>query len=112
MLDKELEQTLNEAFSRARDQRHEFITVEHLLFALLDNVRRPKCSRPVVQILTPYTPSFPSLSISTHQLWKKAMNVILNPHWGFNGCYNGQCSMCNLLVKRGHRGECASGDIW
>ena len=37
MLDKELEQTLNDAFTRARDQRHEFITVEHLLLALLDN---------------------------------------------------------------------------
>ncbi len=37
MLDRELEQTLNEAFARARDQRHEFITVEHLLFALLEN---------------------------------------------------------------------------
>jgi ATP-dependent Clp protease ATP-binding subunit ClpA len=37
MLDKELEQTLNDAFRRARDQRHEFITVEHLLLALLDN---------------------------------------------------------------------------
>ncbi len=37
MLDKELEQTLNEAFRRAREQRHEFITVEHLLLALLEN---------------------------------------------------------------------------
>lgn len=37
MLDKELELTLNEAFRRARDQRHEFITVEHLLLALLEN---------------------------------------------------------------------------
>ena len=37
MLDKELEQTLNDAFARAREQRHEFITVEHLLFALLEN---------------------------------------------------------------------------
>ncbi len=37
MLDKELEQTLNDAFKRAREQRHEFMTVEHLLLALLDN---------------------------------------------------------------------------
>ena len=37
MLDKELEQTLNDAFRRAREQRHEFLTVEHLLLALLDN---------------------------------------------------------------------------
>lgn len=37
MLDKELEQSLNDAFKRAREQRHEFMTVEHLLLALLDN---------------------------------------------------------------------------
>ncbi|MCB1734242.1 MAG: ATP-dependent Clp protease ATP-binding subunit ClpA [Gammaproteobacteria bacterium] len=37
MLSKDLEVTLNEAFREARDQRHEFITVEHLLLALLDN---------------------------------------------------------------------------
>lgn len=37
MLSKELEVTLNQAFKDARDKRHEFITVEHLLLALLDN---------------------------------------------------------------------------
>ena len=37
MLDKDLEQTLNDAFHNARDKRCEFVTVEHLLLALLDN---------------------------------------------------------------------------
>jgi ATP-dependent Clp protease ATP-binding subunit ClpA len=37
MLNKELESSLNGAFSRARDKRHEFMTVEHLLLALLEN---------------------------------------------------------------------------
>ncbi len=37
MLNKELESSLNSAFSRARDKRHEFMTVEHLLLALLEN---------------------------------------------------------------------------
>ncbi len=37
MLSKDLEQTLNEAFRGARTKRHEFMTVEHLLLALLDN---------------------------------------------------------------------------
>lgn len=37
MLNKELELTLNFAFKEAREKRHEFITVEHLLLALLDN---------------------------------------------------------------------------
>ncbi|HFD13106.1 MAG TPA: ATP-dependent Clp protease ATP-binding subunit ClpA [Crenotrichaceae bacterium] len=37
MLDKELEHTLNNAFKYAYKYQHEFITVEHLLLALLDN---------------------------------------------------------------------------
>ena len=37
MLSKELELTLNSAFRDAREKRHEFMTVEHLLLALLDN---------------------------------------------------------------------------
>ncbi len=42
MLNKELEATLNLAFKEARAKRHEFMTVEHLLLALLDN---PSSSR-------------------------------------------------------------------
>ncbi|HEX7036150.1 MAG TPA: ATP-dependent Clp protease ATP-binding subunit ClpA [Pseudomonadales bacterium] len=37
MLSKDLEVTLNEAFREAKAKRHEFMTVEHLLLALLDN---------------------------------------------------------------------------
>ncbi len=37
MLDKGLEFTLNMAFKQAREKRHEFMTVEHLLLALTDN---------------------------------------------------------------------------
>lgn len=37
MLNLELEVSLNLAFKDAREQRHEFMTVEHLLLALLDN---------------------------------------------------------------------------
>ncbi|MEL6215277.1 MAG: Clp protease N-terminal domain-containing protein, partial [Pseudomonadota bacterium] len=36
MLNSELEYCLNEAFQAARDRRHEFMTVEHLLLAILD----------------------------------------------------------------------------
>lgn len=36
MLSSELEFCLNEAFQKARDNRHEFMTVEHLLLALTD----------------------------------------------------------------------------
>jgi len=37
MLSKELEASLNIAFNEARNKRHEYSTVEHLLLALLDN---------------------------------------------------------------------------
>ena len=37
MLSQELEFSLNAAFQEAREKRHEYITVEHLLTALLDN---------------------------------------------------------------------------
>ncbi len=39
MLNQELELSLNMAFARAREHRHEFMTVEHLLLALLSNPR-------------------------------------------------------------------------
>ena len=38
MLNKELEQSLNKAFHDANEKRHEFITVEHLLLMLTENV--------------------------------------------------------------------------
>ncbi|MCZ6887458.1 MAG: ATP-dependent Clp protease ATP-binding subunit ClpA [Gammaproteobacteria bacterium] len=37
MLSKDLETTINDAFREARSKRHELMTVEHLLLALLDN---------------------------------------------------------------------------
>ena len=37
MLNQELELSLNMAFAKAREHRHEFMTVEHLLLALLSN---------------------------------------------------------------------------
>jgi ATP-dependent Clp protease ATP-binding subunit ClpA len=37
MLNKELEFTLNQAFKSAKERHHEFMTVDHLLLALLDN---------------------------------------------------------------------------
>jgi len=44
MLSAELEYCLNEAFQQARNNRHEFMTVEHLLLAISD-------IPPVVEIL-------------------------------------------------------------
>ena len=42
MLSRELEVTLNLAFKNAQEKRHEFMTVEHLLLALLDDASATK----------------------------------------------------------------------
>ena len=38
MFSKDLEHSIGQCYKRAREARHEFMTVEHLLLALLDNV--------------------------------------------------------------------------
>jgi ATP-dependent Clp protease ATP-binding subunit ClpA len=45
MLSQELEFSLNAAFQSAREKRHEYITVEHLLSALLDNASAARVLR-------------------------------------------------------------------
>ena len=45
MLSKDLETNLNEAFGGANEKRHEFMTIEHLLLALLDDEEACKVLR-------------------------------------------------------------------
>ncbi|MBP9605260.1 MAG: ATP-dependent Clp protease ATP-binding subunit ClpA [Chromatiaceae bacterium] len=45
MLSKDLEFTLTQAFHQARERRHEYMTVEHLLLSLLDNPSAAKVLR-------------------------------------------------------------------
>ena len=70
MLSSELEFCLNEAFQKARDQRHEFMTVEHLLLALLDipkihevlkacGSNIPELRRQLVEFIDEQTPLLP-----------------------------------------------------
>ena len=70
MLSSELEFCLNEAFQRARDRRHEFMTVEHLLLALLDipkvheilkacNANVPELRRQLAECVDEQTPLLP-----------------------------------------------------
>ena len=37
MFSKDLEHTISQSYKKARERRHEFMTVEHLFLALLDN---------------------------------------------------------------------------
>ena len=71
MLDKELEYTLNLAFREARTKRHEFVTVEHLLIALLENssaaevlkacgANIPRLRQNLIEFTDRTTPSIPS----------------------------------------------------
>ena len=50
MLNKDLEMTLNKAFLQAKEARHEFMTVEHLLLALLENPAAQQAYTRVEQI--------------------------------------------------------------
>jgi len=70
MLSSELEYCLNEAFQRARDHRHEFMTIEHLLLALLDvpkiheilkacHANIPELRRQLVEFVEEQTPLLP-----------------------------------------------------
>jgi ATP-dependent Clp protease ATP-binding subunit ClpA len=45
MIAQELEVSLHMAFVEARQKQHEFITVEHLLLAMLDNPSAASTSR-------------------------------------------------------------------
>ncbi|MCB1877178.1 MAG: ATP-dependent Clp protease ATP-binding subunit ClpA [Chromatiales bacterium] len=71
MLSKELEFTLNLAFKEARAKNHEFMTVEHLLLALLDNpsaaqvlracgLDSERMRRDITQFLDETTPLIPA----------------------------------------------------
>ena len=43
MIAQELEVSLHMAFMDARQNRHELITVEHLLLAMIDKIGRASC---------------------------------------------------------------------
>ena len=77
MLSSELEYCLNEAFQKAREAQHEFITVEHLLLALLDTPQVieilnscgadiAQLRRDLMEFVTESTPRPMRIAISVH----------------------------------------------
>ena len=60
MIAQELEVSLHMAFVEARQKRHEFITVEHLLLALLDNPSATETLRGVPVQFASTMPARPS----------------------------------------------------
>ncbi len=71
MLDHELETSLNMAFHEARSYHHEFITVEHLLLALLENPS-------VMEVLDACGADIPVLSSSLRQFIKDTTPLLPN----------------------------------
>jgi len=69
MLSKDLEVTLNLAFVSAHEQRHEFITVEHLLLALLDNIN-------AAQVLSACACNIPLLRIDLTQFIDETISLL------------------------------------
>ena len=71
MFSKDLEVTIGHCYKQAREQRHEFMTVEHLLLALTDNqsavgalracgVDLPRLGSELTRIISETVPVLPS----------------------------------------------------
>ena len=69
MIAQELEVSLHMAFVEARQQRHEFITVEHLLMALLDNPSAAEVCALAPPISTIFARVWPLSSRRTPPRW-------------------------------------------
>jgi ATP-dependent Clp protease ATP-binding subunit ClpA len=89
MLSSELEYCLNDAFQRARDHRHEFMTVEHLLLALLDI---PK----VHEILKACDSNISGRRRSCRTMMIRMYSQRLD----FNAYCNAQSSMCSRAARK------------
>ena len=76
MFSKDLEQTLAQCYKDARERRHEFMTVEHLLLALLEN------------------PSAAGVLRACGADFKKLRRSVSS------GCCNGPCITCSPAVVR------------
>src|SRR5205814_1965720 len=71
MFSKDLEQTIGQCYKEARERRHEFMTVEHLLLALLDN---PSAA----QVLKVCGADVPKLSADLRAIIRETVPVLPN----------------------------------
>ena len=99
MLSKELESSLNEAFNEARSQRHEYITVEHLLLALLDNSSANSILQACgADLLTLRTELVEYLESNT-PIFGDVVGGEVQPTLGFQRVLQRAVFHCNHLVK-------------
>lgn len=93
MIAQELEVSLHMAFVEARQKRHEFITVEHLLLALLDNPSAAEAlracgakvealRRDLTNFIAEHTPSVSGEDeIDTQPNWWSGQRNLISLHW-------------------------------
>jgi ATP-dependent Clp protease ATP-binding subunit ClpA len=109
MLSSELEFCLNEAFQRARDSRHEFMTVEHLLLALLDipkvheilkacDSNIPELRRQLTEFIDEQTPLLPDDSDTEVQPTLGFQRVLQRAVFHVQSSGKKEVSSANVLV--------------
>ena len=84
MIAQELEVSLHMAFMDARQKRHEFISVEHLLLAMLDNPLPPMCCAPAAPTWISCARTCPNSSNSTRRWYRAPMKWKPSPRWAFS----------------------------
>lgn len=84
MIAQELEVSLHMAFVEARQQRHEFITVEHLLHALLDNPSASDVLRACSANIEDLRSSLSNFIGTTPHRWLVRKRWTRNPRWAFS----------------------------
>ena len=101
MLSSELEYCLNQAFHQARSARHEFLTVEHLLLAIIDAPkvrevlrglrRRPRAAR---------RPTSSTTSRPTRRGSRPARSARCSRRWASSACCSERCFTCSRAARK------------
>ena len=97
MLEKNLEECLNNAFKFAHENNHEFVTTEHLLLCILNNQDTLNVLLACdvnIDILEAELKEF----ISKIVLKKKMMPLKFNRHYHFKGLFKELFFTCSRLV--------------
>lgn len=100
MIAQELEVSLHLAFVEARQKRHEFITVEHLLLVLLDNPSAAEVLRACGADIEGLRKDISSFIATIPRQLPVPRKSIPNPHWDFSELFSGQFFTYSRLERR------------
>jgi len=113
MISQELEVSLHMAFVEARQQRHEFITVEHLLLALLDNPSASEILKACAVDFDLLRKNLTGFISENTPVIQGSEEVDTQPTLGFQRVIQRHACAVNLKwQERGHRGQCARCHFW